>query len=68
MPLALNLKRGGMPLAVSLGMAVSFLYLLTLGISRSLGLSGVLSPLLSAWLANLIFSLAGVYLMIRLER
>jgi len=67
MPLALNLKRGGMPLAVSLGMAVSFLYLLTLGISRSLGLSGILSPLLSAWLANLIFSLAGVYLMIRLE-
>jgi lipopolysaccharide export system permease protein len=48
-------------------MAVSFLYLLTLGISRSLGLSGVLSPMLSAWIANLIFSLAGVYLMIQME-
>jgi lipopolysaccharide export system permease protein len=68
MPLALNLKRGGIPLVVSLGMAVSFIYLLTLGISRSLGLSAALSPLLSAWLANLIFALAGVYLMIRLER
>jgi lipopolysaccharide export system permease protein len=68
MPLALTLKRGGTPLAVSLGMAVSFLYLLTLGISRSLGLSGVLPPLLAAWLANLIFSLVGVYLMIQLDQ
>jgi len=67
MPLALKLKKGGLALAVSLGMAISFLYLLTLGISRSLGLSGVLSPLLSAWLANLIFSLVGVYLMMQLE-
>ena len=67
MPLALKVKRGGMPLAVSLGMAVSFLYLLTLGISRSLGLSGVLSPLLSAWVANFIFFLVGVYLMNQIE-
>jgi len=67
MPLALKVKKGGTPLAVSLGMAVSFFYLLTLGISRSLGLSGVLSPMLSAWIANLIFSLAGVYLMIQME-
>ena len=67
MPLALRVKRGGTPLAVSLGMAVSFLYLLTLGISRSLGLSGVLSPLLSAWIANLLFCLVGVYLMIQME-
>lgn len=68
MPLALRIKKGGTPLVVSLGMAVSFLYLLTLGISRSLGLSGVLSPMLSAWTANFIFFLAGVYLMIRLEQ
>jgi lipopolysaccharide export system permease protein len=68
MPLALNLKRGGTPLAVSLGMAVCFLYLLTLGVSRSLGLSGVLSPLLSAWLANFMFFLAGTYLLIQMEQ
>jgi lipopolysaccharide export system permease protein len=67
MPLVLKVKRGGTPLAVSLGMAISFLYLLALGISRSLGLSGVLSPLLSAWIANLIFFLVGVYMLIQLE-
>ena len=68
MPLALKVKRGGTPLVVSLGMAVSFLYLLTLGISRSLGLSGVLSPLFSAWIANIFFFLVGVYLLLHLER
>lgn len=66
-PLALSLKRGGTPLAVSLGMAACFLYLLTLGLSRSLGLSGVLPPLLSAWMANLIFSLAGTYMLMHAE-
>jgi lipopolysaccharide export system permease protein len=67
-PLALTLKRGGTPLAVSLGMAVCFLYLLAMGVSRSLGLSGVLSPLLAAWMANFIFFLAGTYLLIQMEQ
>jgi lipopolysaccharide export system permease protein len=51
-PIALGIKKGGTPLAVSVGIAVCFLYLLTLGFSRSLGLRGVLPPLFSAWLAN----------------
>ena len=66
-PIALRLKKGGTPLAVSLGMAVCFSYVLTLGFSRSLGLSGVLPALLSAWLANLVFLLVGIYLMIHVE-
>jgi lipopolysaccharide export system permease protein len=67
-PIALGLKGGGTPLAVSAGIGVCFLYVLVLGLSRSLGLSGVLPPMLSAWLANLVFSLFGIYLMMHLER
>lgn len=67
-PIALGLKRGGAPLAVSAGMGVCFGYLLILGFSRSLGLSGTLPPFLSAWIAGLIFTLMGVYLMMRVER
>lgn len=67
-PLALRVKRGGAPLAVSIGMAVCFLYVLVLGLARSLGLAGVLPPLFSAWLANLMFVFLGVYLMIHMER
>jgi lipopolysaccharide export system permease protein len=61
MPLALEIEKGGTALAISLGIAVCFLYVVVMGVSRSLGLSGVLPPVLSAWLANMIFSLVGIY-------
>lgn len=67
-PIALSLKKGGTPLAVSIGIGICFLYMLTLGFSRSLGLSGVLPPILSAWLANMIFFFLGIYLMLHVER
>jgi lipopolysaccharide export system permease protein len=67
-PVALGLKKGGTPLAVSIGILICFLYVLTLAFSRSLGLMGAIPPLLSAWLANLVFSFFGIYLMMRIER
>ena len=67
-PVALQLKTGGAPLAVSGGMAVCFMYIMVFGFSRSLGLSGVLPPLFSAWLANLIFCLIGIYMMMYVEK
>jgi lipopolysaccharide export system permease protein len=66
-PIALGVRKGGTPLAISVGMAACFCYVLTLGISRSFGLSGVLPPLLSAWLANFVFLLLGIYLIIHVE-
>ncbi len=66
-PIALGLKRGGTPFAVSLGIGVCFLYYVSIGFSRSLGLSGMLPPVLSAWLANGVFLLLGSYLMIRMK-
>jgi lipopolysaccharide export LptBFGC system permease protein LptF len=49
-------------------MAVCFLYVLILGLARSLGFAGILPPLFSAWLANVLFLLLGVYMMIHMER
>lgn len=66
-PIALGLRKGGSPLAVSLGISACFLYLVNLGVARSLGLSGILPPILSAWLANGVFFFLGIYLMIRVE-
>jgi len=67
-PVALELKIGGTPLAVSVGVSLCFLYMVIMGFSRSLGLSGILPPILSAWTANLIFILFGIHLMMNLER
>lgn len=67
-PIALKERRWGTPLAVSIGMVFCFLYLLVLGVSRSLGFAGVLPPLLAAWLANAVFLLLGLYMLLGLER
>ena len=62
-------KRGmGTPLAVSIGISLCFVYLLILGLSRTLGFAGILPPFFSAWLANSIFLFLGVYLMIHANR
>lgn len=66
-PVALLRKQGGAPLSVSIGISVCFLYLLTLGIARSFGLSGALPPVLAAWFANGLFFLIGIYLLMRTD-
>jgi lipopolysaccharide export system permease protein len=67
-PLAFRKKKGGIPLSITIAIGISFLYLLTFGLSRSLALSGALPPVLGVWLANLLFSLFGIYLMLTADR
>jgi len=67
-PIALELKTGGIPLAVAAGMGLSFLYYVVFSISSSLGHSGVFPPFLAAWTANILFIFAGIYLMMTVER
>ncbi len=66
-PLALRRKKGGIPLGITIGIGISFLYLLTFGLSRSLSMSGALPPIFGAWIANLLFSFFGTYLMLAEE-
>jgi lipopolysaccharide export system permease protein len=60
-------RNRGRGLMFGLGLLVCFLYLSTLRISQSLGINGVLTPLVAAWLPNLIFSIIGVYFVIKAE-
>lgn len=55
-------KGGGIALGVGVGIGLSFAYLVFLGLSRSLGYSGLLPPAAAAWLPNMLFSLLGFYL------
>jgi lipopolysaccharide export system permease protein len=55
-------KGGSVALGLALGLGLSFLYLVTMELARSLGYSGLLPPLIAAWLPNLIFFLFGAYL------
>jgi lipopolysaccharide export system permease protein len=67
-PIALRVKGGRIALAVAVGIGAIFIYLVTFGLTRSIGLSGILPPVFSAWIANTIFFLIGIYLLMQVNR
>lgn len=67
-PLAARKKRSGLALEFGVSILVSFIYLLVIKISQVLGYDGLVSPLLTAWLANIVFFAAGMYNTARVSR
>jgi lipopolysaccharide export system permease protein len=63
----LLVHRGGIFTGIGLSFVLGFLYWLSLGFSLSLGRSGILSPILSAWSAQLLFCILGAILSRRLK-
>jgi lipopolysaccharide export system permease protein len=55
-------KGGSVAMGLVPGLVLSFLYLVTLELSRTMGYAGLLPPMLAAWLPNCFFLLLGVYL------
>ena len=54
-------RRGGLGVEFGIALGVCFLYMIFLKVSQAFGYNGDLDPLLTAWLANIIFFGAGVY-------
>lgn len=67
-PLSAKKKRSGLALEFGLSILISFVYILLIKISQVLGYDGILNPLLTAWLANIIFFAAGLYNTAKVER
>lgn len=57
--------RGGMGLHLGIGIVITFSYILFMEFSRVFALSGVLTPFLAAWLPNIIFSIIGIYFLVK---
>lgn len=51
--------RGGAALQISLGFILAFVYILLVIMSRSVANAGSLSPLLGAWMPNILFAIVG---------
>jgi len=63
LPIAFWKERGGgIALGIGVGIGLSFVYLVFLGLSRSLGYSGLVPAVVAAWMPNLIFTLLGLLL------
>jgi len=66
-PLATSSQRGGTAYGIGAALLSTILYLLFFRLSEAAGQSGALSPLLSAWLPNMIFLASGLILLKRVR-
>jgi len=70
--IALSLRRSGtrggsMAMGIGLALAVGFCYWTTHSLAIALGRGGVLTPLIAAWMANVLFMSFGLYLMFKVR-
>lgn len=66
--LSLQRSKGGRVASFGLSILIAFFYWVTIGLGRALGMAEKLPPLFSAWLANIIFGLIGVYLALKTKK
>jgi lipopolysaccharide export system permease protein len=67
MPLATSSKRGGTAYGIGAALGTTIVYLLLFKVVGSFGESGVIRPDLAAWSPNILFLLAGLFLMARVR-
>jgi lipopolysaccharide export LptBFGC system permease protein LptF len=61
-PFAIITTRGGVLIGVGMSIAIGLLYYAFIAIFIAFGKAGILPPLASAWLGNIIFAALGIYL------
>ena len=66
-PFAFSMGRKGALVGIGLSVVIAMIYWGAIGVFRSLGYVGYLAPFLAAWTPNLVFGLAGIYLLFRLR-
>ncbi|MCC7055365.1 MAG: LptF/LptG family permease [Gemmatimonadaceae bacterium] len=67
-PIALRFPRGGVGLVIGASLAVFALYYICLIAGESMADDGVVPPWVAMWAANLVFTLVGVVLFLRMGR
>ena len=66
-PLATSSNRGGAAYGVGISLGITIIYMLMFRVGKAIGSSGAIDPLLAAWGPNLIFLVAGLFLMARVR-
>ena len=67
-PLGIKSQRSSSSLGVGLSALIIFAYYVVMTLSSTWGKAGYLSPLLSAWMANIIFGVIGLGLLVKAAR
>ena len=61
LPISANKRKGGVAVHVGINILVTFIYLVFMKISEAFGKNDAMNPILTAWIANLIFLAAAIY-------
>jgi len=61
-------RRSGLGVEFGIAIAICFFYMIFLKVSQAFGYNGDINPLLTAWLANIIFFAGGVYNLVRVPK
>lgn len=67
-PFSSRKRRSGPAIGIILGFVVSFLYFVIIRVGQVMGHRGVLDPMLSAWMGNILFFIIGVVIMIKVRK
>jgi lipopolysaccharide export system permease protein len=60
-------RSGGVTQSIGAGIVIGFSYWLVFAFTMSLGRSGTLPPFLAAWLANVLFGAASIFMFLRVR-
>jgi lipopolysaccharide export system permease protein len=61
-------RRSGLGVEVGIAVAICFAYMIFLKVSQAFGYNGDLNPLLTAWLANILFLAGGIATLMRVPK
>ncbi len=61
-------RRGGVGVQLGISLLICFIYLIFMKVSQVFGYNGDINPLLTAWIANIGFFAAAVYVMLRVPK
>lgn len=67
-PLALRSNRGGRFFGVVVSIVLALVYFVLSSFFRSLGGNGLVDPLIAGWATNVLYAVAGVFLLLRADR
>lgn len=65
LPLVANQRKGGLAFGAGLSLFIIFTYYAIIKVGQVMGFKGLLPPLLSVWMGNIIFIIGGIILLIR---
>lgn len=68
MPISANRKHGGLAIQFGISFIFTFLYLVFMKISQAFGKNGLMDPMPTAWLSNIIFFVTAVINLIRVRK